>query len=187
MRSTSDAPVTVTGIHVERDGDGVSYLSLGFPGATVQVLQRLNTANLSDDLRRLAPDIIVLAFGTNEGFNDALDIGAYTAEYQSVIDRLNASRPNARLVLIGPPDGARACRAIAGGASHDCPAGALRTDVAAKRALPLRDAAEAGAGARGAAPARRKERRGVLGLVVGNAGTLRRADLGGGDAGADGA
>jgi lysophospholipase L1-like esterase len=128
VRSTTDAPVTVTGIHVERDGDGVSYLSLGFPGATVQVLQKLNATNLSDDLRRLAPDIIVLAFGTNEGFNDALDIGAYAAEYQSVIDKLRSSRPNARLVLIGPPDGARASNAC-GDPGHECPP-AMRTDAA---------------------------------------------------------
>jgi lysophospholipase L1-like esterase len=124
VRSTSDAPVTVTGVHVERDGEGVSYLSLGFPGATVQVLQKLAMANLSDDMRRLAPDIVVLAFGTNEGFNDALDIGAYTAEYERVIGKLKFLLPNAHIVLIGPPDGARlpgAAHPCAGGATgHDC-------------------------------------------------------------------
>ena len=129
VRSTSDAPVTVTGIHVERQGDGVSYLSLGFPGATVQVLQKLNMANLSDDMRRLAPDIVILAFGTNEGFNDALDMGAYTAEYQSVIGKLRSSQPNARLVLIGPPDGARLPGNCAG-PGHECPAPTPRADAA---------------------------------------------------------
>jgi lysophospholipase L1-like esterase len=128
VRSTSDAPVTVTNINVERDGDGVSYLSLGFPGATVQVLQRLNTANLSDDLRRLEPDVIVLAFGTNEGFNDALDIGAYAAAYQSVIDRLKRLQPGASLVMIGPPDAARLPGNCAG-TGHDCPAPAARTEA----------------------------------------------------------
>ena len=123
VRSTSDAPVTVTGIHVERDGDGVSYLSLGFPGATVQVLQKLAMANLSDDMRRLAPDIVVLAFGTNEGFNDALDIGAYTAEYQRIIAKLKFLLPNVHIVMIGPPDGARppgAKPCPGGAAGHDC-------------------------------------------------------------------
>ena len=76
MRALTDAPVTVTGVDVGREGDGVSYLSLGFPGATVQCLQRLTTENLADDLRRMAPDYVVLAFGTNEGFNDNLDISA---------------------------------------------------------------------------------------------------------------
>jgi lysophospholipase L1-like esterase len=128
VRSTSDAPVTVTGINVERDGDGVSYFSLGFPGATVQVLQRLNTANLADDLGRIEPDVIVLAFGTNEGFNDALDINAYTAAYQSIIDKLKALRAGARLVLIGPPDAARP-PANCLGPAHECASSAPRSEA----------------------------------------------------------
>ena len=122
VRSLSDAPVTVTGVEVARDGDGVSYISLGFPGATVQLLQKLATENLADDLRRLAPDIVVLAFGTNEGFNDALDVAAYTAQYEQIVRRLQALRPGLRVVMIGPPDGARpagVCHNSAAG--HDCP------------------------------------------------------------------
>ena len=108
VRALSDAPVTVTGVEVAREGDGVSYVSLGFPGATVQLLQKLATENLADDLRRLAPDIVVLAFGTNEGFNDALDVAAYSAQYEQIVRRLQALRPGLRIIMIGPPDGARA-------------------------------------------------------------------------------
>ena len=108
VRALSDAPVTVTGVEVNREGDGVSYVSLGFPGATVQLLQKLAEDNLADDLKRIAPDVIVLAFGTNEGFNDALDVGAYTAQYEQIVRRLKALRPQARIVIVGPPDGARA-------------------------------------------------------------------------------
>ena len=111
VRSLTDAPVTVTGVEVNREGDGVSYVSLGFPGATVQLLQKLAEDNLADDLKSVAPDVIVLAFGTNEGFNDALDIAAYTAQYEQIVKRLKALRPQARIVIIGPPDGARAAGA----------------------------------------------------------------------------
>ncbi len=123
VRALSDAPVTVTGVEVARDGDGVSYISLGFPGATVQLLQKLAADNLADDLRRLAPDVVVLAFGTNEGFNDALDVGAYTAQYEQIVRKLRQLRPGLRVVMIGPPAGARpagVCRNSAVG--HDCPA-----------------------------------------------------------------
>ena len=106
MRSLTDAPVTVTGVEVNREGDGVSYVSLGFPGATVQLLQKLAEDNLADDLKRIAPDVIVLAFGTNEGFNDALDVAGYTAQYEQIVKRLKSLRPQARIVIIGPPDGA---------------------------------------------------------------------------------
>ena len=116
VRSLTDAPVTVTGVEVNREGDGVSYVSLGFPGATVQLLQKLAEDNLADDLKRVAPDVIVLAFGTNEGFNDALDIAAYTAQYEQIVKRLKSLRPQARIVIVGPPDGARAGGACRPGA-----------------------------------------------------------------------
>lgn len=121
VRALSDAPVTVTGVEAARDGDGVSYISLGFPGATVQVLQKLATENLADDLKRMAPDVVVLAFGTNEGFNDALDVGVYTEQYEQIVRRLQTLRPGVRIVMIGPPDGARpagVCHNSAVG--HDC-------------------------------------------------------------------
>jgi lysophospholipase L1-like esterase len=119
VRSLTDAPVTVTGVEVNREGDGVSYVSLGFPGATVQLLQKLAEDNLADDLKRVAPDVIVLAFGTNEGFNDALDVAAYTAQYEQIVKRLKSLRPQARIVIIGPPDGARA-NGNCGPGGHDC-------------------------------------------------------------------
>ncbi len=138
VRALSDAPVTVTGVEVARDGDGVSYISLGFPGATVQLLQKLAAENLADEWRRLAPDIVVLAFGTNEGFNDALDVAAYSAQYEQIVRRLQALRPGVRVVLIGPPDGARASAACRNAApSPDCPASA-RQPAAAADAAPCR-------------------------------------------------
>ena len=121
VRALSDAPVTVTGVDVGREGDGVSFLSLGFPGATVQLLQHLATENLADDLRRMAPDFIVLAFGTNEGFNDNLDIANYVAQYEQIVRRLMEVRPGVRVVMIGPPDAARpAGLCHASGVGQEC-------------------------------------------------------------------
>jgi lysophospholipase L1-like esterase len=116
VRTLTDAPVTVTGVEVDRDGDGVSYVNLGFPGATVQLLQKLAAENLADELRRLAPDVVVLAFGTNEGFDDNLDVAAYAAQYEQIVRRLQALRPGLRVVIVGPPDGARAAGAAKEGA-----------------------------------------------------------------------
>ena len=110
VRSLSDAPVTVTGVDVGREGDGVSFISLGFPGATVQLLQRLTTENLADDLRRMAPDMVVLAFGTNEGFNDNLDVATYIAQYEQIVRRLQSLRPGLKIVMVGPADAARSPR-----------------------------------------------------------------------------
>ena len=121
VKSMSDAPVTVTGVEIGREGDGVSYLSLGFPGATVQLLQKLTTENIADDFRRISPDVVVLAFGTNEGFNDNLDVAAYTAQYEQIVRRLTDIRPGLRVVIVGPPDAARpngVCHSA--GVGQDC-------------------------------------------------------------------
>lgn len=121
VRADSDAAVTVTGLKVGREGPGVSYMSLGFPGATVQLLQKLSTENLADDFRRLAPDYVVLAFGTNEGFDDNLDVRAYVAQYEAIVRRLQALRPGLRVVMIGPPDAARPAGGChAAGVGEDC-------------------------------------------------------------------
>jgi lysophospholipase L1-like esterase len=121
VRSLSDSPITVTGVDVGREGDGVSFLSLGFPGATVQLLQHLTTENLADDLHRMAPDFVVLAFGTNEGFNDNLDIANYTAQYEQIVRRIMEAKPGVRIVMVGPPDAARPAGVChASGVGQDC-------------------------------------------------------------------
>jgi lysophospholipase L1-like esterase len=112
VRSLTEGPVAVTNIEVARPGDGVSYISFGFPGATVQLLDRLSSRNLGDDLSRIAPDVVVLAFGTNEGYDDSLNVAAYIAQYEKIVDRIKELRPGVRIIMIGPPDGARAGRLI---------------------------------------------------------------------------
>jgi lysophospholipase L1-like esterase len=107
VRAVDDSPVAVTGVEVGREGDGVSYLSIGYPGATVQLLQKLDSANVTEDFRLLAPDVVVLAFGTNEGFNDNLDVGVYISQYEQIVRRLQSLRPGLKIVMVGPADAAR--------------------------------------------------------------------------------
>ena len=63
-------------------------LSLGFPGATVQLLQQLATENVADDLRRMAPDVVVLAFGTNEGSTTTSTSPNIPPQYEQIVRRL---------------------------------------------------------------------------------------------------
>ena len=129
VRTLDGDPVAVTGVEVGREGDGVSYLSIGYPGATVQLLQRLDGGNFAEDIRRLEPDIIVLAFGTNEGFNDNLDVAGYVQQYEQIVRRLQAIRPGLRIVMVGPADAARpagGCHA-AGVGQRCAPSGEVQT------------------------------------------------------------
>jgi lysophospholipase L1-like esterase len=58
-------------------------------------------------LKRLNPQIVVLAFGTNEGFNDTLELDRYRLSYERAIGKIRRALPNAAIVLMAPPDAAR--------------------------------------------------------------------------------
>ena len=181
IKALDNSAVAVAGVKVGREGDGVSYLSIGYPGATVQLLQKLDSGNIAEDFRRLQPDVVVLAFGTNEGFNDNLDVGAYISQYEQIVKRMQALRPGLKVVIVGPADAAR----------PDRPGPLRRRRPALRRGerradgldgilgqLQISGAAEAEPRARGAAQVGGPDRRGVLGLVERAARPLRRAGLG---------
>jgi lysophospholipase L1-like esterase len=91
----------------------------------VQLLQRLDNGNLAQDLRNIAPDVVVLAFGTNEGFNDNLDLAAYISQYEQIVRRLQSLRPGLRIVIVGPADAARPAGGChAEGVGQHCASGA---------------------------------------------------------------
>ncbi len=82
-------------------------MNFGIPGATADTPQRWNQKFVADDLARLKPDLIVLGYGTNEGFNDDLDPEAYGARVTALLKRLKGDAPKASFLVLGPPDSAR--------------------------------------------------------------------------------
>lgn len=143
LRAGEAKPVTVSALGIFREGRGVTYSSVGFPGATVDVVGRFSERALRDDLGRLAPDIVVLAFGTNEGFDAKLDPVAYRDRYRSVIREIRAAVPGARLVMIGPPQGERplpACKPVDGKPCESIPAADLPAPAEGENACPQRPA-----------------------------------------------
>ncbi len=106
--TTSDGlPVAISALSIFNKSYGVSYSNIGFPGATIDIVNKYDPKLLKDELNRIAPQIIVLAFGTNEGFNDHLDLSKYREHYLTVIRKVRSSLPNVTLVMIGPPQSER--------------------------------------------------------------------------------
>ncbi len=103
IATADDRPVTVSGVGIFNRSHGVSYSNVGFPGATVDIVNKYDPEMLDDALKRLAPQIVVLAFGTNEGFNDDLDLQRYRDRYLSVIQKIREGSPGSRIVMVGPP------------------------------------------------------------------------------------
>jgi lysophospholipase L1-like esterase len=107
LRARGDGPVDVLAWSVSRGRPGVIYANLGTIGASVDLMDRWDQALLRQDLAHLAPTLIVLAFGTNEGFRDSTDPAAYAATFAARLRELHAAVPGAALLVLGPPDGDR--------------------------------------------------------------------------------
>lgn len=107
LRARGDGPVDVLAWSVTRGSPGVIYANLGTIGASVDLMDRWDQAILAQELAHLAPSLIVLAFGTNEGFRDSTDPAEYAVTFTNRLRSLRAMAPQAALLVIGPPDGER--------------------------------------------------------------------------------
>jgi lysophospholipase L1-like esterase len=119
IRTHNPGPVSIASVAVYNKQSGVSYSSIGYPGATVDLLNKFDQTLMADDLRRLNPQIVVLSFGTNEASKKNLDLVAYEQNYEKVIDKIKTALPAAEFVLIGPPDGAERAPHCTGKPSTD--------------------------------------------------------------------
>lgn len=107
IRATGGGPLTVLSWSVGHNRPGIRYVNLGIPGATAETPNLWNEKFVAEDVAELDPELIVLGFGTNEGFNDGLNLEAYKDKVTALAERLTAAAPNASLAIIGPADGAR--------------------------------------------------------------------------------
>lgn len=96
--------IAVAGISIGRNKPGLRYVNLGLPGADIGALAGLDQAQAGEELRRMAPSLIVLGFGTAAGFDNDLDKTQYAATAQSLVRRIRSWAPDAAIVIIGPPD-----------------------------------------------------------------------------------
>jgi lysophospholipase L1-like esterase len=108
VTTKGEGVVNLASVAVYNRQAGLSYNSVGFPGATVDIVNKFDEVILENELRRLNPQIVVLAFGTNEGFNEKLDLERYRQSYERAITKIRRALPNAAIVLMAPPDAARA-------------------------------------------------------------------------------
>lgn len=115
VRTTGEEPTRLFGMRMERDVPGVTLSSLGITGARARILDKQDDAHWAETLKAAKPDLVVLAFGTNEvGDGDlAFDengqrskdpMGDYERYLKKVMAQVEAAVPDAGVMLVGPPD-----------------------------------------------------------------------------------
>jgi len=97
--------VQLYGVEFRRDRAGVLYSSLGVNGASVTLLSRaFNRGYLATQLAHYHPDLVVLAYGTNEsGFAGFVDT-TWAKEMETAVKRVRSALPEASILLMSPMD-----------------------------------------------------------------------------------
>ncbi|NUA44334.1 hypothetical protein HAT93_02019 [Dickeya solani] len=80
---------------------GVMLSALGINGARVSMLDKWRDNWLST-LQMLKPDMVIMAYGTNEAFDQQLDIQRYQQNYSEYVQAIRRVLPEAVILLVGP-------------------------------------------------------------------------------------
>ena len=96
--------LTITSWATFRDDGGIALSNLGVVGSQLAHFARTDDAVVAEELKAYRPDLVVLAFGTNEGFAPHFDPVAFEAVLRSQITRLRLLSGNVPILLLGAPD-----------------------------------------------------------------------------------
>lgn len=92
-------------IALDRVAPGVTLDALGINGARASLINKWDKKTLQKQLAWRNPQLIILAYGTNEAFET--DLGNYAEELRTTIRFLKKSAPRAAILIIGAPASAK--------------------------------------------------------------------------------
>ena len=108
VRPSGNGPVDLTDLRLIGKERGIQLANIGFPGAQVGIMARWHADAVSRQLTEIDPALIIMAFGTNEGFASLERIaGTYARTLDKAIALLAAAAPHASIAVVGPPDANR--------------------------------------------------------------------------------
>jgi lysophospholipase L1-like esterase len=104
LRTVGDGEVRLFGMVLDRAQAGVVVDSVGINGAQVFTPLRWNEAHFVEQLRHRAPDLVIVAYGTNESLESKLTDAEYERGIVDFLGRISRAVPTASCMLLGPPD-----------------------------------------------------------------------------------
>jgi lysophospholipase L1-like esterase len=100
--TVEEKPVRLLGLVTEQPG--ITYECLGINGAVAPLMLRWNQQMFSEYLGQRDPNLIVLAYGTNEATASASRNDEYVAQFHQLLQNLHRMAPNASILVLGPYD-----------------------------------------------------------------------------------
>ena len=103
VRAVGDGDVRLFGMTLDRPLVGITLDALGINGARATTALQWNEGHLAEQLRHRAPDLVVLAYGTNEAGDDTTP-ATYERQLVDLLGRIARAVPTAACLIMGPPD-----------------------------------------------------------------------------------
>lgn len=104
LRTVAKGLVRALGIVVERETAGIVYDALGINGARAGRLLSWDWRLLASNIERRAPNLIIIAYGSNEVSDDDLDLTEYGQSFLTFLNQFHEAVPRASLLVVSPPD-----------------------------------------------------------------------------------
>src|SRR5690606_14227260 len=101
-----DGPVALLSWSLLRR-NGLVFVSHGVPGETVGLIGKWDRDIAAWQIAHLNPALVIVAFGTNDGFVNRLRAEDYERNFQEKLTAIRQMAPNASIAVVGPPDAAR--------------------------------------------------------------------------------
>lgn len=102
--TTEGGPVTLTSWATFYDHGGIVVSNVGVVGSQLVHFGRTDDGVVAEELSTYDPDLIVIAFGTNEGFAARVSSFEYEAILRSQIGRIRRLAGNVPILMLGAPD-----------------------------------------------------------------------------------
>jgi lysophospholipase L1-like esterase len=104
VRTLSPGKVRLLGIVAEHLAGGVSYDVFGINGARASRITNWNQQALMEAIKARDPNLIIIAYGTNEVADAGWTAVAYESLLSDIVQRLHAAVPRASILIYAPPD-----------------------------------------------------------------------------------
>jgi lysophospholipase L1-like esterase len=104
VRTLSPGRVRLLGIVAEHLSGGVSYDVFGINGAKASRILSWNQPALIAAIKARDPNLIILAYGTNELTDGSWTARSYESLLTEILQLFHNAAPNASIIVFGPPD-----------------------------------------------------------------------------------
>lgn len=97
-------PVTLTSWGSFTDDGGITLSNLGVVGTQISNFAETDDAAVKAEIEAYRPDLVVIEFGTNDGFVGRFEPESYEAVLRSQIARIRRLSDHTPILLLGAPD-----------------------------------------------------------------------------------